>query len=176
VVWQWPLLFGLNSRFCPRRRSSEASSSWGVTLALVRRTTAPAYSIDAICIGSVFSSDSTLPSVMPTKNIAASNTTITPLFYFARAKPSHLLGSRMPELHDIPNFAGSRDLSRASFLFAFGNREHSDQQRIGCLGRGAVFLCAPTAHQTNGYIRERCGLRWPSLAASHRPSPWRCAS
>ena len=40
----------------------------------------PAYSTDAICIGSLWCADRVLPRVMPTKNIAASNTTITPSF------------------------------------------------------------------------------------------------
>src|SRR6516164_956040 len=36
------------------------------------------YSIDAICVGALWCGDRTLPSVMPTKNIAASITAIAP--------------------------------------------------------------------------------------------------
>ena len=36
------------------------------------------YSIDAICVGALWCGDRTLPSVMPTKNIAASIKAITP--------------------------------------------------------------------------------------------------
>jgi hypothetical protein len=38
------------------------------------------YSIDAICVGSLWGSDRTPPMATPTKNIAASNTAITPPF------------------------------------------------------------------------------------------------
>ena len=39
-----------------------------------------AYSIDAICVGSLSCGDRTLPSVIPTKNITASITPISPSF------------------------------------------------------------------------------------------------
>ena len=48
------------------------------------------YSIDAICMGSLLCSDRTPPRVMPTKNIAASNTAIT-AFISWRRQSSHLL-------------------------------------------------------------------------------------
>jgi hypothetical protein len=52
-----------------------------LALALLRRTNPTAvYSTQAICICSLWCGDKTPPTAMPTKNIAASNTAITPPF------------------------------------------------------------------------------------------------
>jgi hypothetical protein len=52
----------------------------GHVTGLGRRSARCPYSIDAICIGSLWCADRTLPRAMPTKNIAAIITAITPSF------------------------------------------------------------------------------------------------
>jgi hypothetical protein len=78
--------FAIVAQFAPSRTASRVVSVFSYRLASRAPTiTSPqrkgsAYSIDAICVGSLWCGDRTLPMAMPTKNIAASITAITPSF------------------------------------------------------------------------------------------------
>jgi hypothetical protein len=63
-----------------RRTICFARASSGCSALLLRAKRHSPYSIDAICIGALWGADRTPPIAMPTKNIAASITAITPSF------------------------------------------------------------------------------------------------
>jgi len=64
------------------------------------------YSTNAICIGSLWCADRTLPRVMPTTNIAASNTAIAPSFRGGLSLPTCLSKSSWSYrfIFEVPNF------------------------------------------------------------------------